>query len=388
MLGRPLQASFPGDLSLAEKPWMSLPSAKMRRPRRSDPFAWCYTYTGFSLAFARAALTQLGAQSGSTVLDPFAGSGTNLIAAALAGCSALGIDISPFSALLSRTRLATAVNPKRVLDCLNVSTRARHLPSDLQVLHSHDEAYAATVLSKICDSLEMKPHDFWAALLADDVGRYDNEAVVVLSLSLGARDCARLIRGSNPIWYRRMSGDQNSGLGDLRAAAVAWGTSIARDLTVSEPITRRGTRIVNADFTSERFKGAFDFCLTSPPYLNRLDYVVAHLPELSILKHVAPINMERLRSAMIGTTKIVSKDDTPIPAEWGPSCRLALERIWDHKAYASRRYYYHTYRQYFTHLYTSLQRLTKMLRKRAPRYYCDSELILQRCEYGHSDYCI
>ena len=78
-----------------------------------------------------------------------------------------------------------------------------------------------------------------------------------------------------------------------------------------------------------------------------------------------PIDIERLRSGMIGTTKIVSKDDTPIPVEWGPTCRLALEKIWDHKAYASRRYYYHTYKQYFTHLYASFESLTKMLRKRA-----------------------
>ena len=233
MLGRPLQASFLDELSLPERPWTSLPSTKMKRPRRADPFAWCYTYTGFSLAFARATLTQLGAHSGSAVLDPFAGSGTTLIAAALGGCSALGVDISPFSALLSRTRLATAVDPERVLNYLSTSPSALYQPSDLQVLQPHNEAYAATVVSKVCDSLEMKPHDFWVALLADDVGRYDNEAVVVLSLSLGARDCARLIRGSNPIWYRKMPGDQNGELGDLRTAATAWGTSIARDLSLA-----------------------------------------------------------------------------------------------------------------------------------------------------------
>jgi hypothetical protein len=341
----------------------------MKRPGQSDPFAWCYTYTGFSLAFALAALQQLGARSGSTILDPFVGSGTSLMAAGLRDCSALGVDISPFSALLSRARIATAVNPKRVLNYLSTKQKPRRKKADqptqranLEVLLPHHEAYAARVVSKVCTNFQMTPHEFWLALLDDDAGRYDSEAVVLLSLSLGARDCARLIRGSNPIWYRKMSDDENLEVGDLRSAAMAWGISVSNDLMNSNPIARKGTRVVNADFSSARLKGSFDFCLTSPPYLNRLDYVVAHLPELSILKYVAPIDMERLRSAMIGTTKIVTKDEGPTPGQWGPSCRATLERIWDHKAYASRRYYYYTYRQYFARIYSSLERLTSMLR--------------------------
>jgi hypothetical protein len=370
-LGKTLPVFFPDELSLSDKAWSSLPSTKMKRPRQSDPFAWCYTYTGFSLAFAHAALQQLGAQTGSTILDPFVGSGTTLIAAGLRDCSALGIDISPFSVLLSRARLATAANPERVLNYLSTKqnpkqkTNKLNQPGSLQVLLPHHEAYAAGVVSKVCDNFQMAPHDFWLALLADDTGRYDSEAVVLLSLSLGARDCARLIRGSNPIWYRKMSDDENLEIGDLRSAAMGWGMSVSHDLMNSSPTARKGTRVVNADFSSARLKGSFDFCLTSPPYLNRLDYVVAHLPELSILKYVAPIDIERLRSAMIGTTKIVTKEEGATPEQWGPSCRATLERIWDHKAYASRRYYYYTYRQYFARLYSSLERLTRMLRRRA-----------------------
>jgi hypothetical protein len=367
MLGRSLRASFPDELSLLEQAWTSLPSTKMTRPRAGAPFAWTYTYTGFSLPFARAALDQLGAQFGSAVVDPFLGSGTTLVAASLAGCSAFGVDINPFSALLARTRLATTFDLERMLGYLHTKPKPNkvHQPGDLQVLSPHHEAYASAVVSKVCNRLEMKPRDFWRALLADDTGRFDSEAVVLLSLSLGARHCARLIRGSNPIWYKRMSDDNDPEGADLRTAAIAWGTSIGRDLASSKRISREHMHIENADFTEARFGGLFDFCLTSPPYLNRLDYVVAHLPELSILKYVVAVDMERLRSAMIGTTKIVLKDDAPIPPEWGPSCRLALERIWEHKAYASRRYYYYTHRQYFARLYCSFEKLTTMLRERA-----------------------
>jgi hypothetical protein len=298
------------------------------------------------------------------VVDPFVGSGTTLVAAALGGSSALGIDISPFSALLSRARVATSSDPKRVLSYLNKPPKADCETSDLNFLQPHDEAYATAVILRISDAVGMKPPDFWDKLLEDDAGRYDTEAVAILSLTLGARDCTRLVRGSNPIWYRHQPGHQNSELASLQSASKAWARSIGKDLLNSPPLCRKGTRVVNADLTKLSRGGSFDFCLTSPPYLNRLDYVVAHLPELSVLKHVAPIELDHLRASMIGTTKIVSKDESPTPDVWGKSSRTSLERIWDHKAYASRRYYYHTYRQYFSRLYISLEKLTELLGRR------------------------
>jgi hypothetical protein len=237
--------------------------------------------------------------------------------------------------------------------------------SDSSILQPQHEAYVDAVVLKLCDHAGMGPIDFWTTLLADDAGRFDNEAIVILSLSLGARYCARLIRGSNPIWYKKIPPDQSCQVGDLQAVATEWGKSISYDLTVSEPIPRKGTYVANADFTTGQFEASFDFCLTSPPYLNRLDYVVAHLPELSVLQHLVPIDIKNLRSAMMGTTKMVRKDESAVPVEWGRSCRLALEKIWNHKARASRGYYYHMHRQYFADLYTSLKKLKKMLRKDA-----------------------
>jgi hypothetical protein len=177
---------------------------------------------------------------------------------------------------------------------------------------------------KIFDYHKLEPRRFWTALLEDDVGRFDSEAVVILSLALGARDSARLVRGSNPIWYRKTSDGRDADASDLKAAAIRWGTSIVRDLVSASSIDRNGIKIINTDFNSDQLKGAFDFCLTSPPYLNRLDYVVAHLPELAVLQLITSVDIERLRSAMIGTTKIVAKDESPVPVDWGPTCLQTL----------------------------------------------------------------
>jgi hypothetical protein len=245
---------------------------------------------------------------------------------------------------------------------LNKLPKVDIVSSGLSVLQPHDERYANAVILKISDTVQMSPEDFWHKLLQDDAGRYDSEAVALLSLALGARDSAQLARGSNPIWYRRLQEGENGYGESLQAASKVWARSISGDISASPSIARQGTRVINADLTKLSLAKTFDFCLTSPPYLNRLDYVIAHLPELTVLKHVARVDIDRLRAAMIGTTKIILKDDTPIPDVWGKSCRATLEKIWNHKSYASRSYYYHTHRQYFSGLYTSLEKVTKLLR--------------------------
>jgi hypothetical protein len=265
-------AHLQGELHLySEKAWAPLPSTKVKRPRPNDPFAWSYTYTGFSLAFARAALEQLGSRPGSSVLDPFAGSGTTLVAAALRGGFTLGIDVSPFSALLSRARLAVSVDVDRVLAYLNAQPKPLSGDHDIGLLKPSDDAYSASVAEKICCAVRSNRKDVWDAILADENGQNDSEVVALLSLALGARDCARVLRGSNPIWYRRAQEAQRGEVMDLRAAARVWAKAVSRDLANMGPIARQGTRVLNADFPSAKLEGKFEFCLTSPPYLNRLD---------------------------------------------------------------------------------------------------------------------
>src|SRR5262249_48014489 len=126
-------------------------------------------------------------------------------------------------------------------------------------------------------------------------------AVCLLSLAIAAKECSTLETGSNPIWYRTVARTKHQGRISLRGAAARWAGKISRDLHGSSKLRREGHRILNADFTLlEGASAHFDVCLTSPPYLNRLDYVVAHLPELSVLGLVTPIDLDQLRRQMIG----------------------------------------------------------------------------------------
>jgi hypothetical protein len=235
------------------------------------------------------------------------------------GCRTLGVDINPFSALLSRTRVASIIRLDRIESYLSSTNHVvPQVCPCAGVLDPEDIAYAEGVIDRICDGCGLPRDRLWNELLEDELGAYDSEAVTLLSLAVAAKDCALVEKGSNPIWYRAAPRIECSSQKiTLRAAAGFWSQIIAKDLLSSKPFDRAAQRIANVNFINISDVPKFDICLTSPPYLNRLDYVIAHLPELSMLRIVTPINFEKLRSDMIGTTKAVMKYDELVPAEWG-----------------------------------------------------------------------
>jgi len=357
------QAELPLKFS---RSWDTLPKAKVTRTTSEVPFAWAYTYTAFSLPFASAALELLGAHPGTTVFDPFVGSGTTIVAAARRGCAALGVDVSPFSSLLARSRLAFDVDPDRIASYLDVEMLGTTSSmTRLELLGSENSAYAENVIAAILGGRGLTTDQLWTELLADDVGDYDSEAVAILCLAIGARDCAKLVRGTNPIWFRRAPDTVEHSTISLKRASIELANTVCNDLMGAKRIARTACRIVNADINSTCFRSEFDICLTSPPYPNRLDYVVAHWPELSVLELVAPRSTRDVRDSMIGTTKMVSKNLSNAPEAWGSLCASVLQRILTHDSYASRRYYYHTYYWYFDRLYEALIRTVAALRRGA-----------------------
>jgi hypothetical protein len=342
--------------------WNTLPKAKVRRPLPDVPFGWAYTYTAFSLAFANAALELLGAVPGRSVLDPFVGSGTTVVAAAARRCKALGIDVSPFSSLLTKARLALSADPELVHYYLSKGLCELAPSEKSDVLGPENSSFAYSVVTAMSIARGLKPDRLWIELLADDAGIHDSEVVALMSLAIGARDCAKVVRGSNPIWLRKLAERPTA---SLKQASMEWATIICNDLRNSPPLTRYGCCVVNTDINCTVVRSEFDICLTSPPYPNRLDYVVAHLPELSVLQLIAPTSIRDLRASMIGTTTIVTKNTDEIRLAWGPSCVKTLEAILAHDSYASRRYYYHTYYLYFDRLYKALGRTVEALRRGA-----------------------
>jgi hypothetical protein len=345
--------------------WRSLPTTKVRRPAPNSPFSWTYTYTSFSLEFARSAIRRLGAKSDSLIFDPFLGSGTSLVAAALDGYNSFGVDISPFATLLARSRIAREPDRRKITSYLAVKPKGSLASTAAtRVITAHDTAYVRSVIDRISRVHDLSGRELWDQILGDQTGKFDNEAIAIVSLALAARVVANLEKGSNPIWYRPREGRRETkNSEEFREAAQEIAQTIVMDLS---SISIKGRhRIRNDDFLQMSRAPRFDICITSPPYPNRLDYVVAHLPELSVLQMLFPFSLDDLKRSMIGTTKIVGKFDANVPRAWGRAGGEVMSAILHHPSYASARYYYHTYYSYFDRLHASLAQLEKFMRDKA-----------------------
>jgi hypothetical protein len=293
------------------------------------------------------------------------GTGTSIVASALLGIPAIGVDLDPFSALLSRAHIATKADLRFITKLLGGSAGSEcSFPGKTdELFRPSDLRFSARVIENVRRSVVTKSdgRSVLASLLDDPLGTFDSEVVAVAALCIAAASAAKVVRGSNPVWLRRALPGELGRSPRLETLTRSASERMVSDLS-SLPIelSNRDIRIFNEDFRHTSLPpGSANLLLTSPPYLNRLDYVVSHLPSLMILGGLVPVSIDDLRSAMIGTTKIVDKG---VAIEsWGTTCLNFLESVRRHPSKASAGYYYWIYYQYFNDIYISLERLKRVV---------------------------
>lgn len=326
-------------------------------------------YTAFSERFAVDALGILSRNSGGKLVDPFVGSGTTLAAACRLGIDATGVDLDPFSALIARARVACSPDTTFVRNAirratnLNLTQEAAGLVSDLY--QESDLRFAAAILQIFEEAVGDNFSKSFSAVLDDEIHKYDSEALLLASLAIAANKSARVVRGSNPVWLRKaLNGelDDTEPLTNVCARAAERLIEIAQSNALN--LNESRPRVLFHDARSLPIANcSVDLILTSPPYLNRLDYVVAHYPAIALMSDALKIHPEDLRRQMIGTTKIVQKDDCT--EGLGPICYNVLERIQNHDSKASRSYYYWTYLQYFQSMKSVLSEIARIMKPNA-----------------------
>lgn len=351
-----------------------LPSAKMRPQDRVGVHGWTNFYAAYSERFATAAIKSLGVPGDGLVLDPFCGSGTTLVAALKVGIPAIGVDLDPFACTLARAKVAVNANGRVVARYLKPVKRNQKMPrfyeEAYQVFSERNLCYAGGVIDRISDRVGSSGEELIGLLLDDAEGVYDSECAALASVCISALSCASVVRGSNPTWNRIPGPGEAVEGKDLSVASVALSQKILSDLSHEYSQLSKGfgrnIRIFNADAQSLgkilKSKSASNFVF-SPPYLTRIDYAVKNLPGILLLSALSGVSFDALRSSMMGTPKIVHKGD--IDPSWGRVCLGTLEKIRNHPGYASERYYYWIYFQYFRAAFQALRSLSSRVSKKS-----------------------
>jgi hypothetical protein len=348
---------------------------KRRSAAQAGRDQWFPYYAGFSSDFARQLIAS-GALEGSTLMDPWNGSGTTTSSGALNGCKAIGFDLNPVMAVVAKARLlpqheVASIAPL-LADILKKAALARSGPDagdPLQIWFAPDAAMAVRRIEQAIYRLLVSATDDGGAL--DSIQDLSSLAAFFYVALFGAvRSLLHRFKGSNPTWITRPR-TVNSRTRPAASSVRASFATYVKHMVASSPSVAGEREYCGADSTirvasSESLpvrRGTIDFVLSSPPYCTRIDYGIATSPELAVLGFRVDTNLGELRSRFIGTPTIHT--DTPNPeVSWGGTCSEVLERISHHPSKAAKAYYYKTYVQYFAAMARSFSEMSRCLKRR------------------------
>lgn len=219
--------------------------------KRLPIFNWFYYKEGFAKELVEKLIEMFELKEGDTVLDPFSGSGTTALACIQHGINAVALDVLPTAVFASRVKTAQ-YDPEKLREDAKILFRKKFYKLNWEypkIMRAMINKYALEDISFFLTEIEkLDSRDFFNFALLN--------ASIKVSYAWKDGGVIKIKRHPVPplrkLYQRivyRMIGDVESN--QLRASA-----------TISQCDARRMTV---AD-------GSIDAIITSPPYLNNIDY--------------------------------------------------------------------------------------------------------------------
>jgi len=260
---RELPAGFVYRLDLAR-------AATPRELRDAPRHRWFYFPHSYSPRLVHEVLNHWHVPSGSLLLDPFVGAGTTLLVGRERGMNAIGFDLSPLAALVSRVKIRNHIlsEIREALEAVLCHAADGRTPNwDSERLR---KAFSASELSRfgaLAHAIQSQPAEIRDFLM-----------VALLSIT---RSFSRAVADGG--WFRwRDSPDQSD---KVFAAFENQTVLMLEDLVASRSVGEPETLDVGIgdaralNVTSD----SVDAIVTSPPYPNRHDYTRVFHIELLLL---------------------------------------------------------------------------------------------------------
>ena len=209
---------------------------------------------------------------GGRVLDPMCGSGTVLRSAVEASVDCTGVDIDPLAVLMSRVWVTPLASSKIVDAAYDVVHRAKNLQDD-QVEQISDPETRRFISFWFAPLQRRQLHRLATVLRERNQPETDALAVALSRIIVSKEMMASLARDTSHSRPHKVATDNSF---DVFQGFVKATVQVAKRLA---PELIRGKADVfegDARKLSQLGDNSFDLAVTSPPYLNAIDYLRGH----------------------------------------------------------------------------------------------------------------
>lgn len=330
---------------------------------------WCPIKEGFSPSLVRLCVQDWA--NAPKVLDPFSGGGTTAVTAAQQGGRGVGIEVNPYLAFVGKAKLSRPslrsfmAASKRVMEA---AKRAR-AASPLECYStfgpeggSEKFLFNTPVLRAFYGGWRL------AAPLPASVRR-----PLQLALISAAMDVCNAKRDGKCFRYKRDWANLGYGRSEFVERLRGRLESIEEDLRSRRARHLPGTARIYVGDARTSGKGAyrsgpFDALITSPPYLNSLDYSDVYRPELflggfmSSTGELAQLRLNTVRS------HIQVDWSSPIRSDFGPQYRETMRQLSARKDLLWNRRLLLMVQAYFEDMGIVLHRALATMKRGAPAH--------------------
>jgi DNA methylase len=239
---------------------------------------WFRFSAGFSALWAESVIREHAERGPTVVLDPFAGSGTTLLAAEDAGVESYGIEAHPFVARVARAKLARRSDPEKYR---NAIARVNGLASS----RTPDLDRYPTLIRSCYDDGSLSQLDVLRQALSRTADGAEESELAWLTLVGILR---RVSHANTAQWQYVLPKKSKRSPENPATAFEQLAKVIDSDIRLSQNST--GPRAVFRQTDARTCDGVplagVNLVLTSPPYPNNYDYADATRLEMSFMREI------------------------------------------------------------------------------------------------------
>lgn len=287
---------------------------------------WYYYKEGFSPTLVENAIETLGLTSTDLIVDPFNGSGTVTLTAAMKGIKSYGFEVNPFTAFIAKTKVKSVSIDTFDNVCEDVLVGVKKQKKSPLLTFSTFSEYSNK--SKWLFNADILNSFEGGMSILDKIKDESVKDIMKLSLIGSTMDNSNARRDGKCLRYKNHWTELNLDKVSFSKALEKRLLAIREDLLNEEELI--SPQIICGDSRSiieQELAEKFSLCITSPPYLNTFDYTDIYRPELFLGQFVN--SMSELYNLRLKTVRshVQAKWSKPNQNNFGTLYDVAIREI-------------------------------------------------------------